>query len=158
MKSPPGQQLPQGVLPRGNYPWINTHRRFTSKTFTPLKFWHPDNYYRMVSPRTTTPPDNYSLWNPLITILPGQLPLNNSPLNNYLRTIASYYALSSGQLLKSVSSWVFLSLNFILAKRLLQLGILVEWTLQAPYYRSGHFVHFFIFKTNFFSALLRTHF
>lgn len=43
----------------------------------------------------------------------GPLPLEQFPLNNF----------PSGRLLKIVLSWVFLSLNFTLAKRVLQLEI-----------------------------------
>ena len=76
---------------------------------------------------------------------PRELALNNSALNNYPQTIALHESppgqlpprflppehlplnnSPSGQLLKIVSSWIVLSLNFTLAKQVLQLGIIVN--------------------------------
>ena len=60
------------------------------------------------------PPDNCP-WVTPPEWLPPPPPLNGRPIK-----------FPSGQLLRSVSSWVILSLIFTLAKRVLQLGILVE--------------------------------
>ena len=58
---------------------------------------------------------------------------NGNPLDNYPGTISlgelTPIKFSSRQLLRSVSSWVVLSLNFTLAKQVLQLRILAEGAL-----------------------------
>ena len=88
------------TIPPWNYSW----------EITPSDFNLPDNYPQVMPPWKTTP----------LTITFLEIPPRRLALNN----------LHSGQLLKTVSSWVVLSLNFTLIKRVLQLGIIVNPSLK----------------------------
>ena len=104
-----------------------------------LDNYPPENYPQEISPRTIT----ILTFAPWTICLPGQLPpwhlpprllplrqltLNISPWRTTPGQLPPIKS-NPGQLLRRVSSWVVLSLNFTLVKRVLLLGILVEQVL-----------------------------
>ena len=116
----------------------------TLQTISP----HPMKSPRTISPRS--PPGNCN-W--IITL--GQYPTRQFPHEIPPRAVIfvqlPLHNFVFRKLLKIASTWVVLSLNFTLAKQILQLGIIANPSLEL-------WIHSYEIKMNFFSVSFRSHF